>query len=208
MSETSLTLEGSAPDAALDATTPDPSASDAMQRGQGAQGAKGGRATFARVLELDSRLLVRITRVRFSPLTWLMRVLCRAHDPDVLAMLIAVLVFCGPAASRVATHLGAAVISTSLLVLVVKRTVRRTRPSGDLQAQAPPDRFSFPSGHTAAAFALAVAMYAVLPAWGPLFVVTALLVGWGRMYLGVHYPIDVLAGACIGLTTGTLVALA
>lgn len=160
-----------------------------------------------RLIELDGALLARVVRVRSRPITLLLRALCRAHDPDILAMLIAVLVFCGPTASRIADHIGAALISTSLVVVLFKRTVRRARPSGEFQALAPPDRFSFPSGHTAGAFALAISMFGAYPSLAPALVLVAVIVGWARMYLGVHYPIDVLAGACIGVFTGSIVAL-
>lgn len=160
-----------------------------------------------RLIELDGALLERVVRVRSRPVTLLLRALCRAHDPDILAMLIAVLVFCGPTASRIATYIGAALISTSLVVVLFKRTVRRARPAGEFQALAPPDRFSFPSGHTAGAFALAISMFGAYPSLAPALVLVAVVVGWARMYLGVHYPIDVLAGVCIGVFTGSVVAL-
>jgi undecaprenyl-diphosphatase len=85
--------------------------------------------------------------------------------------------------------------------------VRRKRPALDIQASVPPDRFSFPSGHTAAAFAVAVAMTGTMPLLVPPLLVLAIIVGYGRMYLGVHYPLDVGAGAAVGLLTGSLVAL-
>ena len=165
------------------------------------------QSSMERLIELDGALLARVVKVRSRPVTLLLRALCRAHDPDILAMLIAVLVFCGPTASRIANHIGAALISTSLVVVLFKRTVRRARPAGEFQALAPPDRFSFPSGHTAGAFALAISMFGAYPSLAPALVLVAIIVGWARMYLGVHYPIDVLAGVCIGVFTGSVVAL-
>ncbi len=165
------------------------------------------QARMARLIELDGQILARVTRARRSPLTFFLRGLCRAHDPDVVFCLITALLFCGPTAASIANHAGAALISTSLLVVIVKRTVRRARPAGDFQALTPPDRFSFPSGHTAAAFSFALAMFGAMPSLAPVWVVIAVFVGYGRMYLGVHYPMDVLAGACIWVFTGSLVAL-
>ncbi len=59
---------------------------------------------------------------------------------------------------------------------------------------------SFPSGHTADAFAFAVAAGLVYPRWYIIFpgLIWASLVGTSRMWLGVHFPSDVVAGAIIG----------
>jgi undecaprenyl-diphosphatase len=70
-----------------------------------------------------------------------------------------------------------------------------------------PDRFSFPSGHSAAALAVALALGTFLPLPAALLLIAVgLLVGVSRSYLGVHYPGDVLAGWLLGMT-GVLTAL-
>lgn len=59
--------------------------------------------------------------------------------------------------------------------------------------------FSFPSGHTCIAFAAAVVFFRMLKKpWGTLLLVLAALIGLSRLYVGVHYPTDVLAGGFIG----------
>src|SRR6516162_7300296 len=68
---------------------------------------------------------------------------------------------------------------------------------------------SFPSSHTAVTVAVVIALVPFLPralAW--VAFAYAVLVGWSRVYLGVHYPLDVLAGAGIGMAVGGLVLLA
>ncbi len=63
---------------------------------------------------------------------------------------------------------------------------------------------SFPSGHTALAFALATSVLLHHRHLGLIFITAALLVGTGRVLSNVHYPIDILAGAAIGTTTALL----
>lgn len=68
-----------------------------------------------------------------------------------------------------------------------------------------PESASFPSGHASSAFAAAAALALFLPRRRWPLVVAAALVGLSRIWLGVHYPTDVLAGALLGLAIGYLV---
>lgn len=161
---------------------------------------------LARLVAFDDRLLRRLVANRRSRLMFLLRTLCRMYDPDMVTMGVAVALFAQPLVPM-ANYAALALVFTSLLVVVVKRAVKRTRPAVDIQGVVPPDRFSFPSGHTAAAFALAIAMFGAAPWLAPILLLLAIGVGYGRMYLGVHYPLDVAAGAALGLLTGSVIAV-
>jgi len=94
--------------------------------------------------------------------------------------------------------------------LLIKHLVGRTRPwllvEGLIPLVAEGDPNSFPSGHTSAAFAAAVAWSRTLPRrWmGVTGLVMAALMGLSRLYVGVHFPTDVLCGAIVGTICGLL----
>lgn len=88
--------------------------------------------------------------------------------------------------------------STQLLKLLVAR-VRPYQRLARIQPLRTEKDSSFPSGHTAAVFSTVWILGALAPAFFPFGLVLAVLVGYSRIYLGVHYPSDVLAGGAIGL---------
>lgn len=67
-----------------------------------------------------------------------------------------------------------------------------------------PHSWSFPSGHTSSSFAFATAVFANNKKWGIAAYVLAALIGFSRIYLGVHYCTDVLAGAVVGIIYGVI----
>lgn len=96
---------------------------------------------------------------------------------------------------------------------VLKLVVRRPRPFTVIPdvphtLVAEPTSFSFPSGDTAFAFGAAIALAHVEPAWRLPALLFAVAVACERVAVGVHYPLDVLAGALIGTVSGLSAPLA
>lgn len=91
--------------------------------------------------------------------------------------------------------------------LLLKNTVRRDRPCERLSLNKdiqPLDTFSFPSGHTAFAFAFAALLSEAYSVVALLAYTIASLIGLSRVFLGVHYPADILAGAALGVACAGL----
>lgn len=98
--------------------------------------------------------------------------------------------------------LTAALAVERLCYFVLKSHFRRNRPPqaipGFQSVVQPSDQFSFPSGHTSAAFLAATLASAWLPEFGWILYFWAGSVGMSRVLLGVHFPTDTLAGAILG----------
>lgn len=114
--------------------------------------------------------------------------------------------------TRKAGILGLAALLGSLIInnWVLKNLVGRIRPYesiAELMIVIPkPGEFSFPSGHTSSSFACAWMFFQKLPKrYGVPALVLATLIGLSRLYVGVHYPTDVLAGAVSGILIACLV---
>ena len=91
--------------------------------------------------------------------------------------------------------LTSAFIGTGLTIYALKSTIRRERPVS------PEERNSFPSGHTGFSFMTATVLACKYPRYGIPLYLLATTVGITRIYLGRHYPLDVLVGATIGTIT-------
>jgi undecaprenyl-diphosphatase len=102
----------------------------------------------------------------------------------------------------------ATVIASHLLVQLIKRTVVRSRPAKSERFASlvtEPDCFSFPSGHATASMSVALVYGMAFPIWAAPLLPLALLVGFSRVRLRVHYPSDVLVGQLIAIVTASVI---
>ena len=107
---------------------------------------------------------------------------------------------------------GLAALGSITLFMTVKRLTGRPRPSTMTPhvwaTLLPPDHFSFPSGHTMTAFAVAVAMSLFYPAVAPGLLFCAFSIAISRVLLGMHFLSDVIAAMLIGTGLGYAAYLA
>ncbi|HET8528343.1 MAG TPA: phosphatase PAP2 family protein [Gaiellaceae bacterium] len=101
-----------------------------------------------------------------------------------------------------------AVLAADGLAGLVKIAVHEHRPRGTHPLVAIPHSGSFPSGHTATAFAAATMLTAIAPRGAAAWIVLAAAIAYSRLYVGVHYPLDVAGGIAIGVVTALLLRAA
>lgn len=164
-------------------------------------------SSLARLLRWDEALLLKARRLHGPQRTAVARALTRAGDGSswtVYGLLL--LATFDPAGRQAALRLATAAGLATLFSQILKRSLGRARPDraivGFEALSGNPDRFSFPSGHTAAAFAVAVAFAGAPFGLGVALFLFALAIAVSRVYLGAHYPLDVAAGAFLGAIGG------
>lgn len=163
------------------------------------------------LLRWDAEVLVAVRRIERRGLGTVMRALTRAGDTPGWIVHGAVLHFLLPAGQPAVQLMGLAALFATVSCQAAKRFVRRSRPDAAIDGftalASNPDAYSFPSGHSTVAFAIATAAIGTNPALGIVELVLATGIACSRISLGAHYPVDVLAGIALGFVCG-LVALA
>jgi membrane-associated phospholipid phosphatase len=164
---------------------------------------------WRRVQRFDRRLMRRSFGARSPALDRILIATTRAANYSRLWLVVAggLALFGGRRGRRAAWRgLIAIAIAAGVANGPAKLLVRRRRPSsrGQPTLIRTPRSTSFPSGHSATAFAFATGASAELPVLMPVLVPLAGAVAYSRVHTGVHYPSDVAAGVGIGIASGLL----
>lgn len=150
--------------------------------------------------------------LRFPALDSLMKAITHLGDIGIFWIVMAILLILYPERRRAGFSVMIGML-LSLLInnLFIKNVVRRVRPyeviNGLESLIGKMGEFSFPSGHTATSFVAATIIACMLPQkrYGIAAIILAAMIGFSRIYIGVHYPTDVLFGAASGALIGMLV---
>jgi membrane-associated phospholipid phosphatase len=179
--------------------------------------ASGGLARRELLDELD-RIDVAVYRaVASTPtpaLDAMLRRASRSADRSVLWIAIALGLAAGGAQGRraAARGLGSITLASAIVNLGLKPFYGRSRPDNAVVLETPgrsvrmPRSASFPSGHSASAFAFATAVGAEIPPLALPLRIMAATVAYSRVHGGAHYPVDTIAGALVGGAAATFVA--
>jgi undecaprenyl-diphosphatase len=168
---------------------------------------------MTRVTETDRELYSAIAEAGSPRVDAALRTLSKAANYSRLWMGTAAVMALagGPTGRRAAVTGMVAVGATSLVVNQgFKRVFPRDRPDrgehDDNRHVRMPESTSFPSGHSASAFAFAQAVSDTMPWTGLGLRAVALAVAYSRVHTGVHYPLDVVVGGLIGSAMGQVTA--
>jgi undecaprenyl-diphosphatase len=160
---------------------------------------------------LDEAVYEAITQTPTPSLDEGMRRLTHAADDSRLWLACAVILGSARGSSgrdAAVRGLASVALSSAVANLVLKPLTRRRRPDSSRLVAARrarmPDSSSFPSGHSASAFAFATGVGSVLPGEAIPIRTLAALVAYSRVHTGVHHPADVIAGALLGTTLAQL----
>ena len=158
------------------------------------------------LLELDGQILLFIQEhIRCGALDGVMRLLSTLGNAGAIWIVTALALLCFRRTRRFGAACGLALLLGFVVTnLALKNIIHRIRPYDvmtSLNIMVKPERsFSFPSGHATSSLAAGVALFLTLPRrYGVPALLLGVLIALSRMYVGVHYPTDVLCGAAIGV---------
>lgn len=163
------------------------------------------------LIQLDGNILLWIQEhLRCAPLNFLFCNITHLGDKGIFWILITLVLLCFKKTRRIGVCCAVSMLLGLLVTnLCLKNWVARIRPYEAIEGLrliiSPEHSFSFPSGHSTNAFAAGMVLFKMLPRkYGVPTLILAVIIAFSRIYVGVHYPTDVLAGIVIGCMTSIL----
>lgn len=158
-----------------------------------------------KLLELDGNILLWVQEhLRFEGVTYFMKFITYLGNAGALWIGVTLLFLIIPKTRRLGIVCACSLLCTFLIDnVILKNVVARTRPYEVVEnlhrlIGAQTD-YSFPSGHAGASFAVAVVIFKEAPKkLGIPALILAILIAISRIYVGVHYPSDVIVGTAVG----------
>lgn len=163
------------------------------------------------IVSFESGILTYIqTTVRSAPLDFFMKIITTLGDAGIIWILACLMMLIFKKSRCAGVAAAFSLITEAICVnVILKNVIMRTRPYDVIEGLnilvPTPHDYSFPSGHAGSSFAVAVVIFLMLPKkWGIPAIITASVMALSRIYVGVHYPSDILVGALIGTSTAYL----
>ena len=159
-------------------------------------------------MEIEILDFIQTLRTAFGD--WFFPLVTKLGNAGIIWIILAVILLIIPKTRKYGAIVAIALIADLILCNgILKNLVARTRPfdvntAVELLIKKPTD-YSFPSGHTAAAFAAVTGLFLAKQKklWIP-SLVFALILAFSRLYLYVHYPTDILGGMVVGIISGCI----
>jgi undecaprenyl-diphosphatase len=160
-------------------------------------------------LKMDQKLFIALYQVRSDSMNRIINYFTHLGGIKFQSLLVLILLIM-PAPRTAGIALAITQIIVTGIIQILKATVARVRPYNALtgvKVLKTEKDYSFPSGHTAAAFTTAITLSRFFPALSLGCLGIAILIGCSRVYIGVHYPSDVIAGSLISSLVTVLALL-
>ena len=161
-------------------------------------------------MSFEHRILKGIAKTRHDIFTRIMKFFSLSANAGVIFFILSLLMILSGKYKKIGYACIVTVLTHSFICnVILKPLIRRMRPFDRYQdiivlLDKLPKDYSFPSGHTGASFTFATTVFLYDKRLGALAYILALCIAYSRMYLGVHYPTDIIGGAILGSSVAIL----